>query len=272
MSEKKTHPPNLPQKTLLIIDDESGIRQLLSIFLRRYHFNILEAENGQAGLDLIKTNPIDLIILDLMLPDIYGIDLCKQIRKNFSTPILILTAAQGELNTVLGFEAGADDYLEKPFSTQVLLSRIQAILRRSDPSNRSDLSPPPQAAAKNTLAYPKDQQETLPGFINFKKAYFGPWTYDPLEKILIYNTGRQVLLTQNESLLLNILLSHPNEAVDRETLMRLFNLDPNDIESRAVDVQTSRLRNKLKDRTDTNLIQSIRNKGYALLCPIRFER
>jgi len=266
MSNTNTLPQNPPKKTLLIIDDESGIRQLLSIFLRRYQFNILEAETGQAGLDLIKTNPIDLIILDLMLPDIYGIDLCKKIRKNFSIPILILTAAQGELNTVLGFEAGADDYLEKPFSTQVLLSRIQAILRRSD------LSQAPRTLPQNTPTHPQAQQEAPSSFTHFKKAYFGPWTYDPLEKTLIYQTGRKVLLTQNESLLLNILLSHPNEAVDRETLMHLFNLDTNDIESRAVDVQTSRLRNKLKDRTDTNLIQSIRNKGYALLCPIRFER
>lgn len=236
------------QKTLLIIDDESGIRELLSIFLRRYHFHVLEAENGQAGLELIQNNSIDLIILDLMLPDIYGIDLCKKIRQNSQVPILILTAAQGELNTVLGFEAGADDYLEKPFSTQILLSRIQAILRRTELS---------QSPAHLT---------------SFKKAYFGPWTYDPATRILIYTTGRKVLLTQNEALLLNILLAHPNEAVDRETLMRLFNLDPNDIESRAVDVQTSRLRHKLKEKTETNLIQSIRNKGYALLCPIRFEK
>ncbi len=263
---------NTAQKTLLIIDDEPGIRQLLSIFLRRHQFKVLEAESGQAGLELLKNNsqnnPIDLIILDLMLPDIYGIDLCKTIRKISPIPIIILTAAQGELNTVLGFEAGADDYLEKPFSTQVLLSRIQAILRRSQAAQATQITQTTQASPV-TLETPA-LSETIK--LNFKKAYFGPWIYEPLEKKLIYSSGRLVALTQNESLLLNTLLNHPNEAVDRDTLMNLLHLDPDDLESRAVDVQISRLRNKLKGRSDINLIQSIRNKGYALLCPIRFER
>lgn len=92
----------------------------------------MEAATGAELLEVLKSRTVDLIVLDLMLPDTYGIDLCKTIRKDSDVPVIILTAVQGEMNTVLGFEAGADDYIEKPFSAHVLLSRIQAILKRTE--------------------------------------------------------------------------------------------------------------------------------------------
>ena len=121
----------MANEKILIIDDEAGIRQLIRIFLQRYHYEILEAKNGEEGLAVLDQHPVDLVVLDLMLPDIYGIDLCKKIRQKSAVPIIMLTAMHGEMNMVLGFEAGADDYVEKPFSPHVLLFRIQAILKRN---------------------------------------------------------------------------------------------------------------------------------------------
>jgi DNA-binding response OmpR family regulator len=118
------------KEMILIVDDEPGIRQLIRLFLERHHYDVIEAKNGAEGLSLLAENTVDLIVLDLMLPDVYGMDLCKKIRSTSNVPIIMLTAVHGEMNIVLGFEAGADDYVEKPFSPQILLSRIQAILKR----------------------------------------------------------------------------------------------------------------------------------------------
>ena len=121
----------MSNKRIVICDDEASIRQLVKIFLVRYQFDVIEVGTGQELLDLFANDEhIDLVILDLMLPDMYGIDVCKKIRETSVVPVIMLTAVQGEMNTVLGFEAGADDYIEKPFSAHVLLSRIQAIFKR----------------------------------------------------------------------------------------------------------------------------------------------
>ena len=259
-------PETLSEKTLIIVDDEPGIRQLVSIFLRRYRFNILEADSGKALFEILqKNNPVDLILLDLMLPDIYGIDICKEIRKTSQVPIIMLTAAQGEMNMVLGFEAGADDYIEKPFSVHVLLSRIQALLRRSQGLNPT----PSQSEIPITDSF-SPSEEPLPK-TSFKKAVFDTWSYLPDQASLHSTSGRSVVLTRTECLLLNKLLIQNNQIIDRKILISELNLPIDDLESRAIDVQISRLRHKLRDRPDANLIQSVRNKGYALISPVRFE-
>ena len=113
-------------KTIIVVDDEVGIRKLVKTFLERQHYIVHEAGTGAGFFELLEAVTPDLVILDLMLPDMYGLDICKKLRETSDVPVIMLTAVQGETNTVLGFEAGADDYVEKPFSAHVLLSRVQA--------------------------------------------------------------------------------------------------------------------------------------------------
>jgi DNA-binding response OmpR family regulator len=251
----------MPKEKIIITDDEPGIRQLVKIFLSRYHFEVLEAGTGQELLDLLKTTTADLIILDLMLPDMYGLDVCKKIRESCDTPIIMLTAVQGEMNVVLGFEAGADDYIEKPFSPHVLLSRIQAVMRR----RKAQPAPSSTASVSESL----DEEPALLNE-NYQRAVFAQWTYHPDEACIKHQNGKHIFLTKNECLLLELFLAFEQEILTREKIASVLKIDIDDPESRAIDVQISRLRNKLKDRTHHNLIKSIRNKGYLLSVPVKF--
>lgn len=246
----------MSNKRIVICDDEASIRQLVKIFLVRYQFDVIEVGTGQELLDLFANDEhIDLVILDLMLPDMYGIDVCKKIRETSMVPVIMLTAVQGEMNTVLEFEAGADDYIEKPFSAHVLLSRIQAIFKRVSH---------PGAAVANA----EEEIASVP--TSYKKAIFGQWTYLIDEGCIRHHTGKHVFLTKNDCLLLELFLSKEQEILTREKIAKCLDIDIDDVESRAIDVQISRLRNKLKDKTQSNFIKSIRNKGYLFSVPVKF--
>ncbi len=252
----------MAKEKILIVDDESGIRQLIRLFLERHHYDVLEAKNGEEGLQILTDQSVDLIVLDLMLPDIYGMDLCKKIRETSNVPIIMLTAVHGEMNIVLGFEAGADDYVEKPFSPQVLLSRIQAILKRH--KQVADTSMLKEAIVAST-------EIKTPGKVTYTKASFGQWTYYPLEACIKHLTGKLVFLTKNEALLMELFLANEQEVLSRDKIAIALKLDIDAPESRAIDVQISRLRNKLRDKSNNNLIKSIRNKGYLLSVPVRIS-
>ena len=244
-----------PKKKVIVVDDEDGIRQLVKTFLVRYHFDVFEADSGQALYDVLEVISPDLIVLDLMLPDIHGIDICKEIRKTSNVPIIMLTAAQGEMNTVLGFEAGADDYIEKPFSAHVLLSRIQAILRRYEQT---------VALTDHDLDQPEEK-------VKFKEAYFAQWVFILEDACLRHVNGKHLFLTKNGCLLLELCVLNHQSVLSRDQIAEALSIDVDDIESRAIDVQISRLRNKLKDKSQNNLIKSIRNKGYLLSVPVRIK-
>ena len=243
----------MSQKKIIIVDDETGIRQLVKQFLQRHHYEVYEAGTAAKLYEIMTRVQPDLIVLDLMLPDEYGIDICKKIRKSHDVPIVMLTAVQGETNTVLGFEAGADDYVEKPFSAHVLLSRIQAILRRRQSQEKESKASSPVATLTN----------------KYVKALFGSWSYHPQEAMLKHINGQHLFLTKNECHLLEIFLANENIILTRDQLMQAMGFDWHDAESRAIDVQISRLRSKLKDKSQTNYIKSLRNKGYLLALPVR---
>lgn len=242
---------------ILIVDDEPGIRQLVKIFLERHHYIVEEASTGKEGLELLSKSQFDLVVLDLMLPDMYGIDVCKKMREHSDIPVIMLTAVQGETNIVLGFEAGADDYIEKPFSPHVLLSRIQAVLKRQ----RAPEKKPTEAS----------EEDSTPGKVTYQKAVLGQWVYLPEEKCVKHLSGKMVFLTKNECLLLELFIKHEQEILSRDRIGTVLRLDIDDPESRAIDVQISRLRNKLRDKSNNNLIKAIRNKGYLLSVPVRLS-
>src|SRR5579859_5734270 len=125
---------------ILIIEDEANIVQLIRLYLEQANFTVITASDGVAGLEVHAREHPDLVILDLMLPAMDGMEVCRRIRSWAATPILMLTARQGEEDRIAGLELGADDYLVKPFSPREVVSRVKAILRRSTPSSSAPLT------------------------------------------------------------------------------------------------------------------------------------
>src|SRR5947209_13994081 len=136
---------------ILVIEDEASIVQVIRLYLEQAGYTVLSASDGIAGLELHAREQPDLVILDLMLPALDGMEVCRRIRAWASTPILMLTARQGEEDRIAGLEMGADDYLVKPFSPRELVSRVKAILRRSSPSSTSSHGTPGTAEAEHEV-------------------------------------------------------------------------------------------------------------------------
>jgi two-component system alkaline phosphatase synthesis response regulator PhoP len=232
----------MPQR-ILIVDDEPSVTDLLSYNLRKAHYEVLIAANGPAALNLARNENPDLILLDLMIPEIDGLDVCRELRKSSDVPIIMITALGEEMDRVIGLELGADDYICKPFSVRELLARVKAVLRRT--------------AGKN--ADPGD-----PTFVN------GP------DGLLLEVDGRTASLeekplelTRLEFDLLHHLLLNAGRVQPRERLLeQIWGYDYVG-DTRAVDSAMKRLRAKLRlcheNQSNTpapELIESVRGIGY----------
>ena len=183
-------------KNILMIEDDKSIVELVDIHLKDIHFNTTKAFTGNDGLDLALKNKYDLIILDIMLPDIDGIEICKIIRseKKF-TPILMLTAKSEEIDKIIGLETGADDYLTKPFSVREFIARVKAIVRRTEMANNS-----------------KDNSEKI--------ITCDQLTIDTQKRKVLLNENK-IDLTPKEFDLLYLFMCNPGKSYSRENLLRL---------------------------------------------------
>jgi two-component system OmpR family response regulator len=222
---------------ILIVDDDPEIRRLLVDYLARNSFEPYAARDGREMVQMLEKHAIDLIVLDLMLPDCDGLTLCRDLRTRSNLPVLMLTARGEEADRIVGIEMGADDYLVKPFSPRELLARIKSILRR-------------------TRALPPNlRPESL------RCLVFSGWCLDTATRALSAPDGVVVSLSGSEYRLLRILLEHPNRVLNRDQLMELIHGKSAEPFDRAIDVQVSRLRQRLRDE---NLIQTVRGEGYVL--------
>ena len=230
-------------KTILIVEDEQNIVDILSFNLSREGYDTLEAYDGKTGLQLaLEQNP-DLILLDLMLPEMNGFDVCRRIREAGSAvPILMLTAREEEADKVLGLELGADDYITKPFAMRELLARVKANIRRVSMAPAQ----PPQPGSE-------------PG----KRLDLGRVVVD-LEGATVYKDGRALELTQREYDLIRFLASQPGKVFSREALMEhVWNYEGYVGDVRAVDVAVRRLREKIEDDpASPKFILTKRGMGY----------
>lgn len=222
---------------LLLIDDDTELTGLLTEVLTFEGFTISEANNGEEGLALVS-DEIDLILLDVMMPKLNGMETLKRLREKWETPVLMLTAKGEEIDRVIGLELGADDYLPKPFSDRELLARIRAILRRTQG----------KSASKNGDCIEYQDLKVYPGK---QEAYCQD---DLLE------------LTTTEFALLSHFVQNPGETLTKEALSldvlgkRLAAFD------RAIDMHVSNLRKKLPERTDGKpRIKTLRGRGYLLV-------
>ncbi|PML44877.1 DNA-binding response regulator [Vibrio lentus] len=223
---------------ILLIDDDTELTSLLKDILSFEGFTVSEANDGYAGLEAIN-DEIDLILLDVMMPRLNGMETLKKLRENWETPVLMLTAKGEEIDRVIGLELGADDYLPKPFSDRELLARIRAILRRT----QTAVAP---KAASDTIQY--QDIEVFPG------------------KQEAYCNGQQIDLTTTEFALLSHLIQNPGQVITKEALSldvlgkRLAAFD------RAIDMHISNLRKKIPERNDgKSRIKTLRGRGYLLV-------
>lgn len=227
----------LPKK-ILVVEDEPDIRKLVHYNLTQERFKVVEAEDGERALRAVQRERPDLIILDLMLPGLSGLELCRALRERPETarlPILMLTAKAGEADRVVGLEMGADDYLTKPFSPRELVARVKALLRRSDM----------QGASSGAEFYEKG-----PLKIDFS-------TYEVLVR------GKPAKLTLKEFELLRFLVQNPNRVLNRDQLLDRVWGGEVFVDPRTVDVHVRRLR-KAIERNDRRpeWVLTVRGVGY----------
>lgn len=223
---------------ILIVDDDERIRQLLQKYLMRQEFLVSAARDAAHARRLLAGLEFDLIVLDVMMPEEDGISLCRELRQSLVTPILLLTAKAETEDRISGLEAGADDYLPKPFEPKELLLRINAILRR----------------------VPADApQAVLP-----KVLHLGPIRYD-IERGEMWQGEDMVRLTATESQLMRIFSGRPGEALSRTHLVNELGRSGGQAQERAVDVQITRLRRKIEsDPKQPRYLQTVRGAGYML--------
>ncbi len=228
---------------LLLVDDDRQLLELLREYLQAAGFRISSAENGVQMRAVMASNRIDLIVLDLMLPGVDGLTLCRDLRSRGTAhvPVLMLTARSDEADRVLGLEMGADDYLGKPFAARELLARVRAVLRRT-----RMLPPSLQVVAQA------------------RALAFGDWLLDTTARHLLDAQGTMVSLTGGEYRLLRVLLDHPQRVLNRDQLLNLTQGRDADPFDRSIDLLISRLRQRLRDDSrEPRYIKTVRNEGYV---------
>lgn len=239
---------NYYKKTILVVDDEKMIRNLLNVNLTKEGYNVIEATDGVEGVEMaIEKNP-DLILLDVMLPKLDGLSVCKKIKSRMNVPILMVTAKDNEVDKILGLELGADDYVTKPFSIRELIARIKANLRKAEITidNKNENS---------TIAKDRKKENIIE---------VGPLLLD-IERFEVYVNGKNVDLTLREFEVLKFLAQQPGQVVTREALLeRVWGYEYyGDI--RTVDVTVRRIRERIeKDTSNPQILITKRGVGYYI--------
>jgi two-component system phosphate regulon response regulator OmpR len=235
---------NLPRADkILVVDDDARIRDLLRRYLAQEGFEVYLAEDGKALSRILLREPVDLIVLDLMLPGEDGLSICRRLRAaNDRTPIIMLTAKVEDVDRIVGLEVGADDYLGKPFNPRELLARINAVLRRRP--------------AAEVPGAPSTDNEVVK---------FGQFTFD-LGARTLTKAGTDLPLTSGEFAMLKTLVRHPRQPLSREKLAQLARGREFEPFDRSLDVQVSRLRKLVEvDATNPRYIQTVWGVGYVFV-------
>lgn len=223
---------------ILIVDDDLEIRRLLGRYLTEQGYRVHLASDQRTMKDALSANEMSLIVLDVMLPDGSGLDICRDLRREGSeVPVILLTALKEDVDRIIGLEIGADDYLGKPFNPRELLARIRAVLRR-------------KTARDFKLAQTVEHR-------------FGKFRLRPGIRQVCTDAELPLELTSAEYELLLALVRRPGRLLTRDQLLDLTNRGTEDVYDRSIDVLMSRLRKKLGDNEDMQLIKTVRNRGYT---------
>lgn len=237
----------MTEAQILIVDDDPEIRKLLARYLREQGLRVQLAATCNEASERLMTNQIDLIVLDVMLPDGSGLDFCRNLRaKNSTIPIILLTALKEDVDRIIGLEFGADDYLGKPFNPRELVARVRAVLRR----------------LQTPAARPSEQ-----GIYCFEGFLADPAT----RSVVVTNGGDAVDLTGAEFDLLRVFLDRPGRVLSRDQLLDLTHGREGEVLDRSIDVLVSRIRRKLADRSGKQLFRTIRNGGYQFASEVKLQ-
>ena len=223
------------KQKILIADDDANIAELIALYLEKEGFETRKAENGRQALDILKSFPADLIVLDSMMPEMDGYEVCRTVRKDSSVPIIMLTAKGETFDKVLGLELGADDYMVKPFDTKELVARVKAVLRRSAVPERGN-----------------DKKITYPDLIINLSNYS------------VTFRDKDIEMPPKELELLHFLAAHPNQVFTREQLLNQIWGYEYYGDTRTVDVHIKRIREKLDQGEDAGAwsIKTVWGVGY----------
>ena len=229
---------------ILVVDDDPQIRTLLRRYLEQEQFQVYQAADGQQMRQVLDGHAIDLVLMDLTLPGEDGLSLSRHIRQTSSIPIIMLTGKSDVIDRVAGLEAGADDYIAKPFHLREVLARIRTVLRRSN------VTAPPAA----------------------QSLRFAQWRLNLHRRVLVDGQGQDIALTASEFDLLKIFLENSNRVLSRDVLMDLTKGHEWAPYDRAIDTQIGRLRKKIEaDTTKPSLIKTVRGTGYVLAVDVTPE-
>lgn len=224
---------------ILVVDDDRELRQLLAKYLRKHGMRVDVAETGAQMHRVLATMNIDLVVLDRVMPGQDGLELCREIRTMSRVPVILLTLLGSDGDRILGFDVGADDYVQKPFNPDELLARIKAVLRRAN-----------ELPMRNALQ-------------PYDVLVFDGWKLDRTRRRLTSRDGVRVVLTDGEFDLLLAFAEHPQIVLTREQLLDLARGRSAIAFDRAIDMQIARLRRKIEfDPQQPRLIRTVRNKGY----------
>jgi DNA-binding response OmpR family regulator len=223
--------------TILLVEDDADIRQIEADYLRLEKYLILEAQDGQQALELFRNHQVDLIVLDLSLPVLDGVSVCRAVRRDSAIPIIMVTAKTSEIDELLGLEVGADDYVKKPFSPKVLVARIKALLKR------------PEMIGDSVKISHKD-------------------IILDLSSRTVTKRGKPVILTATQFNMLFLMMGRPGKVFSREDLIeRGYGKDlPPDIFDRTIDSHIKNIRKVLEDKPDKpRLVLTVRGHGYKFV-------
>lgn len=220
-----------------VVDDDAEIRDAVRDYLQRFGITATTAPDGAAMRRLLAAERFDVVVLDVMLPDANGLDLCRWVQQQSATPVIMLTAQGDPASRVLGLELGADDYLGKPFEPRELVARIHAVLRRLHPGERG------------------------PAVVRDRR--FAGWVFDRLRRQLVSPAQVVVPLSAAEHRLLAAFVEHPRRVLSRDRLIELTRAAGVEVNDRSIDLGVSRLRQKLGDDSrQPALVRTVRGEGY----------
>ena len=224
-----------PLASILIVDDDEDLSDMMASYLRTNGYEVMQALAGRFMRNLLAEHCIDLIVLDLMLPEEDGLSLLRWLREHHGPPVIIVSARGDEVDRVIGLEMGADDYLPKPFGPRELLARVRVVLRRNISSS-----------VEHTPENP----------------CFGPFQLNLLQQALFLN-GQEIPLTHGEFCLLQVFLAHPHQVLSRDRLIGLLKGYERSPYDRSIDIRVTRLRRKIEPKPETPIyLRTIWGAGY----------
>jgi len=232
-----------PEPHILVVDDDAGLRQHIRAYLAEHSLKVEVAQNAAEMEHILAAKPIEVVVLDVMMPGEDGLSICRRLAARNGPPVIMLSAMGDEVDRIVGLELGADDYLSKPCNPRELLARIRAVIRRREEGG---------------------------GRLSADLGYsFAGFQLDMSRRQLKAPNGVLVLLTAGEFALLLAFLSHPNRVLSRDELLERARGGEADVFDRAIDVQISRLRRKLHACTEQELILTYRGSGYMFDADVR---